>query len=140
MEHVEQVTVEKSERVVTKRSDKVISYKVWYKLNPEYDGTFQVSSMGTEPALHAHVLPSMGGLPRAKQEAQRCKAWFNEEKILLEKQNPATGKVEQTVKTVMHDNVVVWVEKYIDSYPADEEVPWEEERSGKKKKELAAAS
>lgn len=102
-----------------KKVDPIITYKVWYKLNPEYEGTFQVDKIGPG-GLHATIGPQHGGLPKAHSEAGRVKAWFNEEKIAVEKSHP-NGKKEVSVKTVFHDNVIVWIEKYKDGYP-DEEV------------------
>lgn len=99
----------------------VVTYKVWYKLNPEYDGTFQIDKIGAEAGLHATVTPSMGGLPNAKERAVRCKAWFNNEQRAVETSN-AKGAKKTHVETKFHNNVIVWIEKYKDGYPVEEEI------------------
>lgn len=105
---------------MAKKIDQVVTYKVWYKLNPEYEGTFQVDKIGGG-GLHATVTPSMGGMSRAMEEAARVKTWFNEEKVAVEK-STARGKKEVEVKTTFHNNVIVWVEKYLDGYSTEEEL------------------
>jgi hypothetical protein len=103
-----------------KAIEPTITYRIWYKLNPEYAGTWQKDKIGGG-GLHATVNAQMGGLQRAQEEAGRCKTWFNDEKIAVEKSAP-NGKKIVEVKTTRHDNVIVWIERLKDGYAEDEEV------------------
>lgn len=114
-----------------KKMENVVTYRVWYEPNPDYDGTFQVDKIG-RGGLHATVTDAMGGLERAKREAALCKRWFNEEKILIEKAGP-DGKIQHEVKTIMHDNVIVTLQKLVDGFTTEDVVSWEEEKVAKKK-------
>jgi len=106
--------------------EKTVEYKVWYKLNPEYKGTFQVDKIGPKTGLHGTFGASAGGFDRAQQEIQKCKAWFNEEKKAIEREGPG-GKAVVEVRTTIHDNVIVWMETYIDGFPTNEVgKQWEE--------------
>ena len=99
--------------------DPLVTYQVWYKPNPEYDGTFQLDKMG-KGGKHATVTPEMGGYNGAIQAAARCKAWFNEERTAVETSTD-NGKVIVNVKTAVHNNVIVWIEKYVDGTYVEEE-------------------
>ena len=131
-----------------------VEYKVWYKLNPAYKGSFQVEKMG-KPfinsrgeqeypiGLHGTFGPSAGGFERAQQEVAKCKAWFNEEKKAIEREGPG-GKAVVEVRTTIHDNVIVWIEKYIDGFrttgqenQCDEQKPAANDEVEKLRAELA---
>ena len=96
----------------------IVSFKVCYRLNPNYEGQFQIDKIG-KGGVHGEFGPSHGGLHRAKMEAENCKKWFNEEKHAFERMG-ASGKPVVEVRTTIHDNVIVWIEKYKDGYLEEE--------------------
>lgn len=105
---------------MSQRIDPIVSYKVWYRPNPEYNGTFQMDKIGNG-GLHAHVGPAMavpGGstLDRAIQESKVAKSFFNEEKVAVESSD-SQGRKKTVIKTNYHDNVIVWVETFKDGFP-----------------------
>ena len=91
-----------------------VTYKVWYQPKAEYDGPYQSCEA---PGLHG-TFPT---LLAARGGYEACKRWFNEEKIVVEKSTPK-GKLESSVRTIVHDNVDVWLEKYVDGFPTEEKV------------------
>lgn len=111
-----------------------VEWHVCYKANPEYKGSFNVPK---KPGCHGKFGEDKGGMEGAKAGAEACKKWFNEESHLT-MQVVGGQKVEQ-IKTTVHDNVIVWIEKYIDGVLAGEETKCESESlKGKKKKEEPA--
>ncbi len=79
-------------------------FRVCYKMNPHYTGNW-----------HGDMRPGVHGKFDTLKEAQvgmeKCKKFFNEEKVLQELPDER-GKVQRTVKTTVHDNVIVWIEEY----------------------------
>ena len=108
-----------------------ITFKVWYKPNPHYDGHHDVCQA---EGLHG----SFDTIAKARTGAAACKKWFNDERFFVEKPE-VNGKVETELKTVVHDNVVVWIEEYRDGFPVEGEISCEggkeEEAPRKKRKE-----
>lgn len=90
-----------------------VEYKVYYRANPEYDGDFNVPR---KPGLHA-TLPL---LHEAEDAEAKCRKWFTEEKVLCPKPQ-RDGSIVDEIKTVIHDNVIVWIEKHVDGFPVKEE-------------------
>lgn len=115
-------------------NEPVIQYKVFYKLNPEYKGAFQKDKL-SKPGLHGTFGEEAGGFERAEEEAIKCKRWFNEDKRAVEKLNERQRKIVE-VHTKIHDNVIVWIEKWVDGKPSGETVEWDAKKG---KRQLAEA-
>lgn len=114
-----------------------IEFMVKYKLKADYDGDFQRDKLTDTENPDAEVVGVHGvfrNLGRAIEAKAKCKAWFNKEVVPVEKMNGA-GKVVMETRTTLHDNVDVWLERFVDGFLDAE---WEESCEGKeKKKELA---
>ena len=97
-----------------------VEYKVLYKLNPAYKGNFQRGNL-VVPGIQGVFGEEDGGLAAAQTSAEQCKQYFNTDSKAIEKQGP-TGKKIVEIKTKIHDNVIVWIEKYIDGFPTQEKI------------------
>ena len=94
-----------------------IEFKVYYRPNPEYEGEYNVPS---KSGLHG----TFDNIRAARAAVEKCRAWFGEEKIVTLGRE-INGKREEIVRTVKHDNVIVWIEKYKDGFQ-DGEIQCEE--------------
>jgi hypothetical protein len=95
-----------------------IEFSVKYKLNPDYDGDYQYDKLTDANNPDEEVVGLYGkfrNLPLAMQMKQKCKDWFNKEMHAVERVN-REGKVHSEVRTTLHDNVVVWLERYVDGH------------------------
>ena len=114
-----------------------ITFCVKYKLNPDYDGDYQFDKLTNLDNPGEEVVGVHGNFRnlRLAQEAKiKCKDWFNQEKHAVEKVT-REGKVQTEVRTTLHDNVVVWLERYVDGHL---DLEWQEcDEKQSKKKELA---
>ncbi len=92
-------------------------FKVWYKQNPHYSGSFN-NNIGS--GLHG-VFDSIS---KANEEAAKCKVWFTEERV---NDNMKDGQVQKegapgNITTTVHDNVIVWVEEWVNGVKKESKV------------------
>src|SRR5450631_1094165 len=80
----------------------VYRFHVFYRPNPLYDGDYQI--------CQAEGLQGVFRTPgEARVAADRCKSWFNVERILVTKPE-VRGVVTTEVKEIDHkDTVEVWI-------------------------------
>lgn len=86
----------------------VTTFRVCYKANPDYDGDYNVPSKPGFQGPYDRLAGELG----AREGVKSCKRWFNEEKIAIER--TVNGQLETSVKTIYHDNVICWIERYVD--------------------------
>jgi hypothetical protein len=118
-----------------------IEFVVKYKLNPDYDGEFQVKNLTDQDNPNTEVVGIHGtfrNLGLALTAKGKCKDWFNKETVPVEKINQQ-NKVVTESRTTLHDNVIVWIERTVDGFLDTEWVECDEKPNAKKKKELATA-
>lgn len=81
-----------------------VQFKVFYKPSPHFEGTYNRIKVA---GLHG----TFDTLADAKEAVEKCRAWFQTEKVCL---NPQAPRDKQEFKTTIHDNVVVWYEEFHD--------------------------
>ena len=96
-------------------------FRVCYKPAPHYTGNWYGDM---KPGVHAKKTT----MKEALAQMEKCKKFFNEEKVLQELPDER-GKVQRTIKTTLHDNVVVWIEEYRDGKYYDPDEPEEAEET-----------
>lgn len=84
-----------------------MTWKVCYKAKPEYQGSFNIPEA---PGIHGEF-PTLN---LAKEGAEACKRWFNQER--REKKVQRDSKVYSEEEIRYHDNVIVWIEQYKDGF------------------------
>ena len=80
-----------------------LEFHVLYKPKPNYVGSHHAD---LRPGTHAVCLSRADAL----MQAGKCKKYFNEENILIPNEDPAKNRIN----TVVHDNVIVWIDEYVD--------------------------
>lgn len=111
----------------------VYEFRVCYTGNPEYTGDWH-------PNLVEGIHGKFKNLKIAQEHVERCKKYFTHETIMTRKPDKNDGgKIKDIVKTIVHDNVKVWIETYKDGILQDDEPEQEAEKKGKRVKEGAAA-
>lgn len=88
-------------------------YKVRYKPNPAYKGDYKGPSV---PGLQG----SFGLIQDAEAAVKSCKRYFNTERILDDVPHP-DGSVTQEKQTIIHDNVIVWIDTVEDGVTVPED-------------------
>lgn len=100
-------------------AEPVMTYKVFYRPNPAYKGSYLRDKIG-KGGIHGTFGPENGGLEQAEVAVEKCKAWFNEERIRIERQREKRkgekGGMDVEIKVIPHDNVIVWIETYKDGF------------------------
>jgi hypothetical protein len=82
-----------------------IQFRVCYKPNPKYEGHWHAK---LKPGIHAVV----DHIQDAKEQAEKCKRFFQDEKVNRPKM--VEGKMTDDVKVTVHDNVIVWIDELQD--------------------------
>ena len=109
---------------------KEIQYEFWvcYKMAPHYTGNFRVNEL-VKPGIHG----KFDTLKEAQAAEQKCKEFFTQEKV-LQRLPDEKGKVKESIKTTVHDNVVTWIDEYRDDGKGLVYVEPEEKETKKKEK------
>lgn len=84
----------------------VVRLYVWYAPNPAYKGDHHAN-------MKKGLQGSFDSEEEARAAAEKCKAWFTVKREIL-KIEGKDGRVRDEIKETIHDNVIVWIDKYID--------------------------